>query len=469
MRKSLIICCVITLLAITGLVGIGVVVGAQDEEVYLQENILVGDPAYAEDISFQISSQWQEKLLWETSADMGEELAVDTDFSFYPNGFDYELPSQSSARFEYTMSFGYSSSGSLLDGDDGKDSEIPFYNVFVDVASRTEPGTTRTETVKLAEYYEYFDMRLDFNSRKYHRYSYNGVFSENEDEHSHINKVLGMRIPEELEFEATVEKSENGNVYDIHGNAGENDIRIINDGIVLKDGVYVYVYVVNDEGLLPGVSETGYGIYKLPFAWGALEEEENETAFILLDEFALVYPLEEKILAMKADEAEKEIFLLIERAGGVYLQRIEKESMVLLQEFPLGKSEEWLACHDMQITDKGVMLLMNDRRICFAEKRENEYFISVNYQMPDEDPFHSGAWDSYAFDYKDGRLAIIWGGAKGHYYQCSSSVYVFVVEGEELKFLAHYNNSLDHPDTFWDYGNKLHPGQPYQIHIGGEE
>ena len=33
MRKSLIICCVITLLAIVGLVGIGVVVGAQDEEV----------------------------------------------------------------------------------------------------------------------------------------------------------------------------------------------------------------------------------------------------------------------------------------------------------------------------------------------------------------------------------------------------------------------------------------------------
>ena len=71
-----------------GGVHIGLVVGAQDEEVYLQENILAGDPAYAEDISFQISSHWQEKLLWETSVDIGKELAVDTDFSFYPNGFD---------------------------------------------------------------------------------------------------------------------------------------------------------------------------------------------------------------------------------------------------------------------------------------------------------------------------------------------------------------------------------------------
>jgi len=463
MRKSLIICCVITILAMAGVMGFGLIVGAQDEEVYLQENILVGDPAYAEDISFQIRSHWQEKMLWETFADLGEELVTDTEFAFYPDGFDYELPSQSSARFEYSMSFGYSSSGSLLDGDDGRHSEIPFYNVFVDVASRTEPGSTRTEIVKLAEYYQYFDMRLDFNSRKYNRYSYNGILDENENEFSYINKVLGMRIPEELEFEATVEKSENGNVYDIHGNAVENKIRIISDGIVLKDGIYVYVYVINDEGLLPGVSESGYGIYKLPFAWDEPGEEKNETAFILIDDFSLVYPLEEKILAMKADETEEEIFLLIEREGSIFLQRIEKENMVLLQEFALGKSEEWLACHDMQVTEKGVILLMNDRRICFAEKQGEDYFITVNYQMPDEEAFHSGAWDTYAFDYEAGRLAILWGGSKGHYYTCSSSAYVFVLEGEELKFLSHYENSLDHADTFWDYSNKLHPGQPYEI------
>ena len=91
MRKSLIICCMTAILAIAGLVGIGLAVGAQEEEVYLQENILVGEPAYAEDISFQISSHWQEKMLWETSVDMGEEPKIDTEFSFYPDGFSYEL------------------------------------------------------------------------------------------------------------------------------------------------------------------------------------------------------------------------------------------------------------------------------------------------------------------------------------------------------------------------------------------
>ena len=71
--------------------------------------------------------------------------------------------------------------------------------------------------------------------------------------------------------------------------------------------------------------------------------------------------------------------------------------------------------------------------------------------MPDEEAFDSAAWGSYAFAYEDGRLAIVWGGSNGHYYLCSSSAYVFVLEGEELKFLAHYENSLDHADTFWDY------------------
>ena len=156
--------------------------------------------------------------------------------------------------------------------------------------------------------------------------------------------------------------------------------------------------------------------------------------------------------------------MLLERDKQLFLQRIEKQNMTLLQEFSLGIAEEdWLACHDMQVTAEGVMLIMNDKRIYFAEKQGNEYSITINYQMPDEEAFHSGAWDTYAFAYEDGRLAIVWGGSKGHYYLCSSSVYVFVLEGEELKFLAHYKSSLDHADTFWDYGNKLHPGQPYDI------
>ncbi len=94
-----------------------------------------------------------------------------------------------------------------------------------------------------------------------------------------------------MEFEATVTRHEDGNVYDINGNAGEGEVCIISGGTVLKDGCYVYVYAVNDEGLIPGVSETGYGIYKLPFIW-----DEEETATIMVEAFGLVYPLEEKSL-----------------------------------------------------------------------------------------------------------------------------------------------------------------------------
>lgn len=458
MRKSLIIGCLLFILSITGLVFIGIAVAAQDEEVYLTETVLEGEKGYGSDISFRINSHWDEKMLWETSVDIGEETVTDTDFSFYPDGFDYEVPSESSAQFEYSMNFGYGSSGDLFSGGHR---DIPYYDVFKDVASRTEPGEERTETVKLADYYEYFDLELHYNSKKYlGRYTYG---SYNEDEHAYINRVLAMRIPEELEFEATVTKHENGHVYDINGNAGETVVRIISDGIVLKDGIYVYVYVVNDEGLLPGVSETGYGIYKVPLAWGALQREKDTAAIIMLEEFALVYPLEEKILAMKADEAEEELFVVLERGGAIYLQRIHKESMTLLQEFSLGITEEWIACHDMQVTENGVLLLMNNRKIYFAEKQGEQYQITVNYSMPQEVAFAAGSWDRYAFDYKDGRLAVIWGDSSAYYYGSSSSVYVFVIEKEELMFLAHYKSSLDHVNTFWDYDNKLHPGQAYEI------
>ena len=105
MRKSLIIGCLLFILSITGFVFIGIAVAAQDEEVYLTETVLEGEKGYGADISFRINSHWDEKMLWETSVDIGEETVTDTDFSFYPDGFDYEVPSESGAQFEYSMNF----------------------------------------------------------------------------------------------------------------------------------------------------------------------------------------------------------------------------------------------------------------------------------------------------------------------------------------------------------------------------
>ncbi len=457
MRKSLIIGIIVMLLSVAGLAGVCISVTAQDENISLTETVLVGDASYGEDISFRINSHWNERLLWEVETNIGKKTVTDAEFSFYPDGFEYEIPPESEAGFEYSMNFGRGSSHDLLDESDSRN--IPFREVFLDVSSRTEPGETRKETVTLADYYEYFEMELYVRSEKYLR-RYVGAY--NGDENAYISDILGLQIPQGLQFEATVEKSVNGEVYNISGNAVEDPVRIISEGIVLADGIYIYVYAVDENGVLTDISEGGYGIYKIPL--GRTQTNGEETAVMAIEEFALAYSIEEKILAMTSDEEEEELFLVIERSGEMILQRIDKEGMELLQEFSLGVSEEHAWCHEIKVRADGVLLLMSNRQLCFLEKQGDGYRMAVNYLMPEENYFTATSWGEFAFDYQNGRLAVIWADDHGHYNECNNSVYVFVIEGEELKFLAHYENSLDNKvGMYWDYDNKRHPGEPYEI------
>ncbi len=167
---------------------------------------------------------------------------------------------------------------------------------------------------------------------------------------------------------------------------------------------------------------------------------------------------------MSADKEEQELFLLIEREQGLFLQRVDKKSMALLQEFSLGITEELLSCLDMAVTEDGVVLIMNNGRIYYAEKQSDSYEITVNCDMSSQDFFQNRSWDRYAYEYKDGRLAFVWNDSKdGYWYDCCNSVYVFVLEAEEIKFMAYYENSLDQADMNYDYSNKLHPAQAYQV------
>jgi len=71
------------------------------------------------------------------------------------------------------------------------------------------------------------------------------------------------------------------------------------------------------------------------------------------------------------------------------------------------------------------------------------------------------------YTYKDGKLAFVWSGNEdsGYWLLNCNSVYVFVLEGEDMKYLAHYESSLDQPDTHYDYSNRLHPSNPYEVYF----
>lgn len=465
MRKSLIIGGLVFAFAAAGLIGIIINVSARAEDVHLTEEILVGDKAYAEDISFQINSQWEEKLSWETLVDIGEETKVDTEFTFYPDGMNIQYDSEHTVSLEYSTGFGYGSSAHLL-GEDGP-VDLPYKEIFEDVATRTKNGEERTEVVKLADYYDYFELELNVSDDRYLARYITSDFEAGK----FITEGIGMRIPEDLEFEATLTKQEDGSVNDVSGNLGPEDFRILSGGVVLRNGCYVYVSVVDDKGVVPGLSEHGYGIYKLPFTWAKEAtsnlywKEGEEIASVHFDQFAPVYPCEDNMIALTSNVEETELFLLVSRDGELVLQRIDCESFAMLQELALGTLDEAIACTDLKVTDEGILLLMSNGMVYYAENMGESYKITVSCDMFRYDfyeKYYNADYEVYAYDYEDGRLAVIWKDTNDY---ASNSVYVFVLEGEECKFLAHYKNSLDQADRHYRYSNILHPAEPVEISI----
>jgi len=456
LKKSLIISCMLVLLAITGILGIGLYVGAQAEKVFLTEEIIIGEKSYAKDVSFQVNSHWDEKMLWEVHTDIGEETITETTFSFYPDGFSNKIEIESEVYFQYPGSFGYGSSAPLL-GKDGV-SDLPYKKVFEAVAEKTNEGEEYTEIVNLAEYYEYFDLSLKAQSNAYLGH----YMSDPETEEEYISKKIALRIPEDLEFEATVKKEIDGEVYDVSGNIVGKDFQVMSGGVVLEDGIYAYIYAKDATGIVPGISETGYGIYRMPMLWG-----EDDIPILMAESMELFYPLEDEILIMKADESEKILFLLIKRGNELLLQLIERESRKLQQEFELGIAGEHIACRKMEVTDEGVLLIMDDGRFYYAENNGESYEITVNHDMSGYDFYTENRWGTYDYAYKDGRLAFVWSNSdtRDYWYADCNSVYVFVLEGSEMRFLAHYKNSLDQMDANYDYSNKLHPSEPYEVYF----
>lgn len=453
MKKSLIIMFLVVVMASIGVVGIGTVIAGQAELVYLEEEILLGEKEDASDICFQLNTQWQGKLLWETRGKIDGKTETETTFSFHPAGLKYDYGTESEVSLEYHTGFGYSSSGEILNrtGD-----RVPYLKVFLDVAERTETGEERTETVRLADYYEYYEFVLNWRSDKYARRTLLDV----PDENAYISQVLAVKVPEDMLLEATVYKNDQGIVNSVDGNLLDADIRIYSGGTVLMDGCYVFIYGMDGENFLPGLSEKGYGIYRLPFHRQRWDDED--VAAMKVEEFSLVYPMEERMLALSADATEQELFLLIDREGELILQRIDKESCTLLQEFSLGSStglgrDE---CRDMEITEKGVFILTYNGRVFFAEKQGEQYVSTVTFDLSDQVFYGGSSQRNYAYDYKDGRLALIW---MDNSQFIGNSVYVFVLEKEEMKYLAHYRNSLDQVRGNYDYGNRPHDAEPFSI------
>lgn len=164
MKAAVPVLVILALLSALLLTGASAALAQDCDKVVLTETVLAGDTSRAAGLSVTASSHCRDHLLWESRFSVGRLEELETDFSLSQEEVLDGYRTSDFAGDCLSLSFfegGISSSGSL---EEGVAEDVMLQSIFAlakDVASPGRAGGEYTETVDLAEYYEYVPLYAD--------------------------------------------------------------------------------------------------------------------------------------------------------------------------------------------------------------------------------------------------------------------------------------------------------------------
>ncbi len=296
------------------------------EKMDIQETVQMGDPAAAAGLSVACRT-WDRDghLLWDTTFTPGRTEGAETVFRLSVE--------------EESEPLQWSDSVSLLQaGDDFSVIDIinmPSMGVhrqelllrpLQDVAARTAAGETRTETVRLSDYYGHYPFVLDSNSGEYP----NSSFSVSSEEYTWLGEYIHVKVDETMVREVTVEKNGAGQVLSAAMSRREGDSagELRSSGVITKQGIFLVAESVDSSGKPDGRLECrdGPGVHLIP------SRSDNHVELLSPRLFYPTGDAHALLLAATPDESElllyacedgKLVLTVLDPATGAVLQRLD--------------------------------------------------------------------------------------------------------------------------------------------------
>lgn len=461
MKRTLILLLVL-LLAAAGLLtaGAGYLTSTEDD-IELTHHLVAGDPSAAAGITLTLPvGDQRSQTCWETTVDLGtEELKPETTFTFYSGGKDWEGSIQPGAEI-YTGSFSYgiSASGSIDFADYLGEGEDPSYRhdatlmvlPAVDVAERTENGETRTETVRLADYYDYYPMTVE-------------LYLPDQEGRSHVyatwadcqalTDYFGLRVPEDLMVEVSVTKDELGQVYNVETNdTGNQRFWFDCQAIVVENGICMSISVESENIDVPEnlvACRDGFGLYFIPFSEELKTDYEQGDPVFDLENIRMFCPLAQGSSPLLLNrEAERQVLLYAREDGALKLSVFDTDTWQCVQWesiFPMGEEDTFSLLGN---GDGFMVLYQADNIFRVVEEENGVYTPALSGTWDRGEGYVDEWWYETACAYDGERLVIsgITGNGNG-------SLWVQVYDETGLTYGARIDHSLDREDVwnFYEY------------------
>lgn len=397
MKRAVCVAIFFLMLGPAAFIAAGLLADSQCEGIVITESTIYGDPETASGLSFRVTAQWQDYLVWDTTYCVGSG-DTESEFSFYPYKKDWQEPI--SANFELWMPLQWGmvrTNGPSLSFDP-EGSYLP--EVVRAVMERTAPGESHTETVRLRDYYEYYPLRFSLDRNDLNvRY--------NDDERKFYADFFHVPVPEWMTLQITLEKNDAGDVAALDCGS-ECYVEFSQVFVFGQDGCFFVYYP--DDGTGSGVAQTGAdpGIYYVPYLMGTYSNSiDPEQTHMLYELPPGLIPVD-----MELNEARGELYLATKEGQDYYLNVYQTDQKSSVQKQKLfvrsvsGETGEegnpfWVR---MSVRDEGVLMTWRDGSFAFAASGEEGMELWCLSQHPGSAVNFPSEHD-WAFD--GDRLALI--------------------------------------------------------------
>lgn len=433
MKKYLITFLALALIFPAALIAVQVIASEADDEVSYTESTILGNPREADGIEVSLNLEAMDRLFWDVDLTLGEEIDCDADFDF-----DYDPPryvSELKPSFDIGLdvsSFGSSTSGgNLLDGEHYL---FGLYDMIADVAERTPDGEEHTETVRLADYYDYYPIYLEIRIGDFH-YSPHDTGRYNDVKYSlliekmksYFEKNFQYPIPSSDRHTVTVTKNIAGIVTGVHVNrADDAPFKYLETrSLVSDDAIYFAVVPVSEDGEEMEF-EGKHGLYRIPYQIVPYEKPQSAAGYnlgeeytdIMIDHAELVYPMADgtEVGTLTFSHDGSELYLTVisrgEEQDEVSLTVLDCADMTVKQETPLFTMEKNGNYQLMHTAEDFLVFRITWNTFAVIEKSSGKW--QTDFTVTDEmisdywsDQTYITSAYGYGFDYDGERLAVM--------------------------------------------------------------
>lgn len=366
MKKYLIILPLLLAASIGTLIGGHIWLNSARDQVELTEYVLDGDPAAAGvTVTFRARDA-EGHLNWETTFTPGGAETAETAFAFSAK----EQPLQSRARDTVSL-YTFGSGGYLRSGRAFELEDDPYTPVlaFRAVADRTPDGTERTETVRLADYYEYYPIVLDVDKRYYWA-------SISSLDNSFLGEYFRLKVPEDKQLEIMVRKDDGGNIVSLQYNQiGEREDWVNSSGVITDRGIYMIAESYNQDGISDNRLQCrdGSGVHFIPVRDLESEQQDGWSDWWDVSKIRLFYPTgDARTLYLGVSPDESKLLLYTQENNMLVLTILDAVTGEALQRLDLVECEGGFPNLE-RVEQNDLYFVMADSQFCLIAETGGRY------------------------------------------------------------------------------------------------